>query len=82
VGISSRQRGRLSTILSAMIQRKKRLQVKSKYSESSDEEELKEAYKILYIKFMKLRETSQQNMLELDDLKTEKKHVAQENQEL
>jgi hypothetical protein len=31
---------------------------------------------------MKLRETSQQNMLELDDLKTEKKHVAQENQEL
>jgi hypothetical protein len=55
----------------------------SYYSEtSSDEEELKEAYKILYVKCMKLRETSQQNELELNELKTEKKNIALEEQEL
>jgi beta-N-acetylglucosaminidase len=44
----------------------------SYYSESSDEENLKEAYKVLHIKFMKLRETHQQNVLELNNMKTEK----------
>jgi hypothetical protein len=42
----------------------------SYYSKSSDKEHLKEAYKVLYIKFMKLRETHQQNVLELNNLKT------------
>jgi hypothetical protein len=44
----------------------------SYYSESSDDENLKGAYKVLYIKFMKLRETHQQNVLELNSIKTEK----------
>jgi hypothetical protein len=42
----------------------------SYYSKSSDKEHLKEAYKVLYIKFMKLREPHQQNVLELNNLKT------------
>jgi hypothetical protein len=46
----------------------------SYYSKSSDDvEELKEAYKILYVKFLKLRETYQQHVLELNNLKTEKR---------
>jgi hypothetical protein len=44
----------------------------SYYSESSDEEDLKEAYKTLFIKFVKLRETHQKNVLELNMLNTEK----------
>jgi len=46
----------------------------SYYLESSDEdrEELKEAYKILYVKFLKLRETHQQHVQELNNLKTER----------
>jgi len=45
----------------------------SYYSERSDDgEELKESYKILYVKFLKLRETRQQYVLELNNLKTEK----------
>jgi hypothetical protein len=45
----------------------------SYYSESSDGgEELKESYKILYVKFLKLRETRQQHVLELNSLKSKK----------
>jgi hypothetical protein len=46
----------------------------SYYSESSDEdrEELKKAYKILYVKFLKLRETYQQHVQQLNSLKTER----------
>jgi hypothetical protein len=46
----------------------------SYYSESSDEdgEELKDAYKILYVKFLELRETRQQYVHELNSLKTER----------
>jgi arsenate reductase-like glutaredoxin family protein len=46
----------------------------SYYSEHSDEdrEELKEAYKILYVEFEKLRETSKQHIHELNSLQTEK----------
>jgi len=45
----------------------------SYYSESSNEnrEELKEAYKILYVKFLKLRETYQQQVQELNSLRIE-----------
>jgi hypothetical protein len=45
----------------------------SYYSKSSDGdgEELKEAYKVLYIKFLKLRET-RQHVHELNSLQTEK----------
>jgi hypothetical protein len=45
---------------------------KSYYSESNDEEELKEAYKTLFVKFVKLRERHQKNVLELNMLKTKK----------
>jgi hypothetical protein len=41
-------------------------------SQSSDEEELREAYGILYFKFTKLRETNQKNVMELNTMKTEK----------
>lgn len=46
----------------------------SYYSDSSDEDkqELKEAYKILYVKFLKLRETHQQHVHELNCLKKER----------
>jgi hypothetical protein len=42
----------------------------SYYSEHSDEdgEELKEAYKVLYVEFMKLRETRKQHIHELNSL--------------
>jgi hypothetical protein len=44
------------------------------YSERSDEdgEELKEAYKVLYINFLKLTEIRQQHVHELNSLQTEK----------
>jgi hypothetical protein len=44
------------------------------YSEHNDEdgEELKEAYKILYVEFEKLRETRKQHIHELNSLQTEK----------
>jgi hypothetical protein len=46
----------------------------SYYFEHSDEdgEELKEAYKILYVEFKKLRETCKQHIHELNSLQTEK----------
>jgi hypothetical protein len=46
----------------------------SYYLERNDEdrEELKEAYKVLYIKFLKLRETRQQHVHELNSLQIEK----------
>jgi hypothetical protein len=45
-------------------------------SSDQDEEELKEAYKILYVKFLKLRETRQQHLQELNGLKIEISTVA------
>jgi hypothetical protein len=46
----------------------------SYYSEHSDEdgEELKEAHKIFYVEFEKLRETQKQYIHELNNLQTEK----------
>jgi hypothetical protein len=46
----------------------------SYYSKHSDEdgEELKEAYKVLYVEFLKLRETRKQHIHELNSLQTEK----------
>jgi hypothetical protein len=46
----------------------------SYYSKHSDEdrEELKEAYKVLYVEFLKLRETRKQHVHELNSLQTEK----------
>jgi len=46
----------------------------SYYSKHNDEdgEELKEAYKVLYIEFVKLRETRKQHIHELNSLQTEK----------
>jgi hypothetical protein len=46
----------------------------SYYSEhkDEDEEELKEAYKDLYVEFLKLRETRQQHVHELNSLHTKK----------
>jgi hypothetical protein len=46
----------------------------SYYLEHSDKdrEELKEAYKVLYVEFLKLRETRKQHIHELNNLKTEK----------
>jgi hypothetical protein len=46
----------------------------SYYSEHSDEdgEELKEAYKIIYVEFEKLRETRKQHIHELNSLQTDK----------
>jgi hypothetical protein len=46
----------------------------SYYSEISDDEDLEEVYKKLYIKFMKLREVNQKNVLELNLLQIEKKN--------
>jgi len=44
------------------------------YLECSDEdgEELKEAYKVLYVKYLKLKEMNQQHVHELNNLKTER----------
>jgi len=46
----------------------------SYYSEHNDEdrEELKEAYKILYVEFKKLREARKQHIHDLNSLQTEK----------
>jgi hypothetical protein len=55
---------------------------KSYYSKSSDDEDLKEAYKTLFIKFVKLRETHQKNVLELNMLKTEKSALLQKIKDL
>jgi len=46
----------------------------SYYSKHSDEdrEELKEAYKVLYVEFLKLRETCKQYVHELNNLQAEK----------
>jgi hypothetical protein len=44
----------------------------SYYSESSDDDDLKEVYKTLYLKFIKLREVNQMNVMELNLLQTKK----------
>jgi predicted nucleic acid-binding Zn-ribbon protein len=56
----------------------------SYYSEHSeeDEEELKEAYKILYVEFKKLRETCKQHIHELNSLQTEKSSLLLKIQDL
>ncbi|XP_062164976.1 uncharacterized protein LOC133871564 [Alnus glutinosa] len=56
----------------------------SYYSESSDEdrEELKEAYKVLYVKFLKLRETHQQLVQELNSSQTENSSILLKIQDL
>jgi hypothetical protein len=56
----------------------------SYYSEHSDEdeEELKRAYKILYIEFEKLRETRKQHIHELNSLQTEKSSLLLKIQDL
>jgi len=87
-GISSMHKERLSTSLSVTEEEEETLgkdpkflafttshndlESKSYYPESSDEDDLKEAYKTLFIKFVKLRETHQKNVLELNMLKIEK----------
>jgi hypothetical protein len=50
---------------------------KSYYTKSSDDEDLNEAYKTMFIKGVKLRETNQRNVLELNKLKTEKSTLLQ-----
>jgi hypothetical protein len=53
------------------------------YSEHSDDgEELKEAYKTLYIEFEKLRECRKQHILDLNSLQTEKSSLLRKIQEL
>jgi hypothetical protein len=56
----------------------------SYYFEHSDEdgEELKEAYKILYVEFEKLRETRKQHIHELNNLQTEKSPLLLKIQDL
>jgi hypothetical protein len=56
----------------------------SYYSEHNDEdgEELKEAYKILYVEFEKLRETRKQHIHELNSLQTEKSSLLLKIQDL
>jgi seryl-tRNA synthetase len=56
----------------------------SYYFEHSDEdgEELKEAYKILYVEFEKLRETRKQHIHELNSLQTEKSSLLLKIQDL
>jgi hypothetical protein len=56
----------------------------SYYSEHSDEdgEELKEAYKILYVEFEKLRETRKQHIHELNSLQIEKSSLLLKIQDL
>jgi hypothetical protein len=55
---------------------------KSYYIKSSDEEDLKEAYKTLFLKFVNLRETNQKNVLELKMLKTKKSTLLQKFKDL
>jgi hypothetical protein len=53
------------------------------YSEHSDDgEELKEAYKTLYVEFEKLREGSKQHIHDLNSLQTEKSSLMRKIQEL
>jgi hypothetical protein len=55
----------------------------SYYSEHSEnEEELKEAYKILYIEYEKLREGQKQHLNDLNSLQTEKSSLLLKVQEL
>jgi hypothetical protein len=55
----------------------------SYYSEHSDnEEELKEAYKTLYIEYEKLREGRKQHLNDLNSLQTEKSSLMLKVQEL
>jgi hypothetical protein len=55
----------------------------SYYSEHSDnEEELKEAYKTLYIEYEKLREGRKQHLNDLNSLQTEKSSLLLKVQEL
>jgi len=56
----------------------------SYYFEHSDEdmEELKEAYKILYVEFEKLRETRKQHIYEMNSLQTEKSSLLLKIQDL
>jgi hypothetical protein len=56
----------------------------SYYPEHSDEDgkELKEAYKILYVEFEKLRETCKQHIHELNSLQTEKSSLLLKIQDL
>jgi hypothetical protein len=42
-------------------------------------EELKEAYKVLYVEFLKLRETSKQHIHELNSLQAKKSFAAQDS---
>jgi seryl-tRNA synthetase len=53
-------------------------------SEHSDEdrEELKQAYKVLYVEFVKLRETRKQHIHELNSLQTEKSSLLLKIQDL
>jgi len=55
----------------------------SYYSEHNDEdrEELKEAYKILYVEFKKLREARKQHIHDLNSLQTEKSSLLLKIQE-
>jgi hypothetical protein len=55
----------------------------SYYSEHSDsEEELKEAYKTLYLKYEKLKEGRKQHLYDLNTLQTEKSSLLLRIQEL
>jgi predicted nuclease with TOPRIM domain len=56
----------------------------SYYFEHSDEdeEELKEAYKVLYVEFVKLRETCKQHIHKLNNLLTEKSSLLLKIQDL
>jgi predicted nucleic acid-binding Zn-ribbon protein len=56
----------------------------SYYCEHNDEdgEELKEAYKILYVEFKKLRETCKQHIQELNSLQTDKSSLLLKIQDL
>jgi predicted nucleic acid-binding Zn-ribbon protein len=56
----------------------------SYYSEHNDEdgEELKDAYKILYVEFEKLRETHKQHINELNSLQTGKSSLLLKIQDL
>jgi hypothetical protein len=56
---------------------------KTYYFESSDDEDLKDAYKTLFIKFVKLRETNQKNVLaRAEHIEDRKKHITTEDQGL
>jgi len=56
----------------------------SYYSKHNDEdgEDLKEAYKVLYVEFLKLRETCKQHIHELNSMQTEKSSLVLKIQDL